>query len=106
LSGLAERRKPTQQRGAGQGSPQAARQVYVGNLPPSATETTLSCQFSEHGKVLDVRLMMDRLTGLSLGYAFVEMATPADAKRVIAELDCKAYDDREITVRAATPNRT
>jgi nucleolin len=82
-----------------------SRKVYVGNLPGSATEATLSSKFSEHGKVNDVKVIIDHGTGRSLGYAFVEMATKADALRVIAELDGKAYDGWELTVRSATPNR-
>jgi RNA recognition motif-containing protein len=81
------------------------RKVYVGNLPDSATETRLSDKFSEYGKVAGVRLITDHGTGRSLGYAFVEMATPAAAKRLIAELDGESYDGWELTVRTATPNR-
>jgi RNA recognition motif-containing protein len=82
-----------------------SREVYVGNLPLSATEAILSSKFSEHGKVSRVRLITDRITGRSLGYAFVEMATPTEARRVIAELDGKSYDGWELTVRTATSSR-
>jgi len=81
-----------------------SRKVYVGNLPGSATETTLSCKFSEHGKVSRVNVITDHGTGRSLGYAFVEMATAAEAKRVIEELDGERYDGRDLTVRTAIPN--
>jgi cold-inducible RNA-binding protein len=82
-----------------------SRKVYVGNLPRSATETTLSNFLGEHGKVARVKMMTDRGTGQSLGYAFVEMETPSEAKRVIAALDGASYDGRELTVRTSTPNR-
>jgi RNA recognition motif-containing protein len=82
-----------------------SRQVYVGNLPSSCTEATLSSKFSEHGKVAGVRLITDHGTGRSLGYAFVEMATKADAKRAIEELDGDHYDGWLLTVRTATSNR-
>ena len=80
-----------------------SRRVYVGNLPPSVTESRLSSKFFEHGNVVSVKVVTDHRTGRSLGYGFVELATPADAKRVIAELDGKAYDGRQLTVRSALP---
>jgi RNA recognition motif-containing protein len=79
-----------------------SKKVYVGNLPPSATEATLSSKFSEHGKVSGVKLITDHGTGRSLGYAFVEMATAAEAKRVIEDLDGERYDGWELDVRTAT----
>jgi RNA recognition motif-containing protein len=81
------------------------KQVYVGNLPDSATEARLSSKFSEYGRVARVRLITDHGTGRSLGYAFVEMETPAAAKRLIAELDGESYDGWELTVRTATSSR-
>jgi RNA recognition motif-containing protein len=81
------------------------KKVYVGNLPPSATEATLSSKFSEHGKVSAVKLITDHGTGRSLGYAFVEMATAAEAKRVIEELDGERYDGWALNVRSAAPSR-
>ncbi len=81
------------------------RKVYVGNLPVSATEAALSNLVGEHGKVERVKMITDHGTGRSLGYAFVEMATAGDAKRVIEELDGTAYDGWALTVRTATPNR-
>lgn len=80
-----------------------SKRVYVGNLPLSVTEGTLSSKFFEHGSVVAVKVVTDHRTGESLGYGFVEMATRADAKRVIAELDGKAYDGRQLTVRSAQP---
>ena len=82
-----------------------SRKLYVGNLPPSATESKLSTKFSEHGNVVGVKLITDRITGLSLGYAFVEMETPAQATRVITTLDGQPYDGWRVTVRTATPQR-
>jgi RNA recognition motif-containing protein len=82
-----------------------SKKVYVGNLPASATETALSNLLGEHGKVARVRMITDRGTGQDLGYAFVEMATPDEARRVIEALDGTSYDDRELTVRTAIANR-
>lgn len=75
--------------------------LYVGNLPGSMTEAGLSDKFSEYGKVAGVRLITERGTGRSLGYGFVEMETPAMAKRAIAELDGETYDGWLLTVRTA-----
>ena len=82
-----------------------SRKLYIGNLPPSATEKRLSTKFSEHGNVVGVKLITDRITGLSLGYAFVEMETPAQATHAITELDGQPYDGWRVTVRTATPQR-
>jgi RNA recognition motif-containing protein len=82
-----------------------SKKVYVGNLPPTATETSLSCKFSEHGKVVSVRMITDHGTGRSLGYAFVEMATPRDARRLIGELDGQSYDGQMLTVKMSMPTR-
>jgi RNA recognition motif-containing protein len=82
-----------------------SRKLYIGNLPPSATESRLSTKFSELGNVVGVKLITDRITGLSLGYAFVEMETPAQATHAITELDGQPYDGWRVTVRTATPQR-
>jgi RNA recognition motif-containing protein len=82
-----------------------SRKLYIGNLPPSATESRLSKKFSEHGSVVGVKLITNRITGLSLGYAFVEMETPAQATDAITKLDGEPYDGWRVTVRTATPQR-
>jgi len=79
--------------------------LYVGNLPASATEVTLAAKFSEHGKVFGVKLITDHGTGRSLGYAFVDMATAAQAKQVIEALDGERYDGRDLIVRTANSRR-
>jgi RNA recognition motif-containing protein len=82
-----------------------SRKLYIGNLPPSATESRLSTKFGEHGNVVGVKLITDRITGLSLGYAFVEMETPAEATQAITKLNGEPYDGWRVTVRTATPQR-
>ena len=81
------------------------KRLYVGNLSSEITEAQLSSKFSEHGKVSGVKLITDHSTGRSLGYAFVEMDTPATARRVVDELDGETYDGSELRVRAATGMR-
>ena len=61
--------------------------LYVGNLAYSATNETLIQQFSEFGTVSSAKLVMDRETGRSKGFAFVEMETEADAQAVVNVLD-------------------
>ena len=82
-----------------------SKKIYIGNLPPSATESRLSSKVSEHGHVVGVKVMADRITGLNLGYAFVEMETEAEASRAITQLNGVAYDGWRITARTATPQR-
>lgn len=82
-----------------------SRKIYVGNLPDSANEIELSGKFAEHGKVLGVKMIADRGTGRSLGYAFVEMSTAAEAQCAIDELDGQIYDGWQLTVRSSTPLR-
>jgi len=55
--------------------------------------------------VVGVKVMADRITGLNLGYAFVEMETEAEASRAITQLNGVAYDGWRITARTATPQR-
>lgn len=76
--------------------------LYVGNLAYSTTEDTLREAFEATGKsVSNVQIIMDRDTGRSRGFAFVEMASEADAQAVMAELDGKDIDGRPLRVNEA-----
>jgi len=76
--------------------------LYVGNLSYSTTEDTLREIFEATGKsVSDVHIVMDQETGRSRGFAFVEMASEADAQAVMAELDGKDIDGRPLRVNEA-----
>jgi len=77
--------------------------LYVGNLPFSATETELSDMFSQCGSVDSVRLITDRETGRSKGFAFVEMSTGEEAERGIAQFSGRDLGGRELTVNEARP---
>jgi RNA recognition motif-containing protein len=79
------------------------RKLYVGSLPFSATEQTLETKFSAHGKVESVKLITDRDTGRSKGFAFVEMSSDAEAKAAIAALDGTEFEGRTIKVNEAKP---
>lgn len=79
------------------------RKLYVGNLPYSATEEGLSAKFAVHGKVELARLITDRDTGQSKGFAFVEMGSSSEANAAIAALNGSDYDGRALRVSEAKP---
>jgi RNA recognition motif-containing protein len=79
------------------------RKLYVGNLPFSAGEQDLQELFGQCGQVDSVSVMRDAATGRARGFAFVEMATDADAQKAIAELHDKAFGGRTLTVNEARP---
>ncbi|WP_319016839.1 RNA recognition motif domain-containing protein [Diaphorobacter aerolatus] len=77
--------------------------LYVGNLAYSTTNESLTQAFGEYGSVASAKLVMDRETGRSKGFAFVEMETDADAQAAINALDGKSMDGRAIKVNVARP---
>ena len=79
--------------------------IYVGNLNYDTTEDTLRTLFAEYGQVESVRLITDRYSGRSKGFAFVEMSTEEAAAEAIAALNGKQVDSREIKVDKAKPRR-
>jgi RNA recognition motif-containing protein len=79
------------------------KNVYVGNLSYATTEDTLHTLFAEYGQIESVRLITDRYTGRSKGFAFVEMSTPQAAQEAIRGLSGKRVDEREIRVDKAKP---
>lgn len=82
-----------------------AKKLYCGNLAYHTTEATLSELFGAIGEVVSVNLIIDRMSGRSKGFAFVEMAENDDAQRAVAELNGKNVDGREINVAEARPPR-
>jgi RNA recognition motif-containing protein len=77
--------------------------LYVGNLPFNTTETDLQDLFAQAGPVNEVVLMQDKFTGKSRGFAFVTMATDADATNAITQFNGKALEGRPLTVNEARP---
>src|SRR5690606_18465366 len=79
------------------------RKLYVGNLPYSATESSLREAFEASGTVDSVTLITDRDTGRSKGFGFVEMATDADARTAIDNMNGANLDGRPLKVSEAKP---
>lgn len=77
--------------------------LYVGNLPYSATDESLSVTFSEYGTVSSSRVIMDRDSGRSKGFGFVEMSTNEEAAQSMSQLDGAQMDGRAIKVSEAKP---
>jgi RNA recognition motif-containing protein len=75
--------------------------LYVGNLPFSATEESIRDLFSTYGTVESVKLITDRETGRLRGFGFVEMVSGAN--EAIAALHEKDFDGRNLTVNRAKP---
>ncbi|MGQ0848178.1 MAG: RNA recognition motif domain-containing protein [Actinomycetota bacterium] len=77
--------------------------IYVGNLPFSTTSESLSTLFSRFGTVGSANVAVDRETGRSRGFGFVEMEDESEAKKAIEELDGTDIDGRRVTVNQARP---
>jgi len=75
--------------------------LYVGNLSLETTENDLQDLFEQHGKVSEVALMMDRMTGKSRGFAFVTMGDNAEASAAMTALNGKEVGGRTLTVNEA-----
>lgn len=74
--------------------------LYVGNLPYTADNNSLSDLFSPYGEVISARVMSDRETGRSRGFGFVEMASD-DAKAAITAMDGFEHAGRKLRVNQA-----
>jgi len=76
--------------------------LYVGNLPWSASEEELEAYFAEHGEIVDVRIITEGRSGRSKGFGFVEMASDEAGKAAIEALNGKEFGGRELRVDTAT----
>ena len=76
--------------------------IYVGNLAYEVTDGDLEAAFSAFGPVTSARVVMDRFSGRSRGFGFVEMAD-ADAQKAIASMSGKDLKGRALTVNEAKP---
>jgi cold-inducible RNA-binding protein len=80
-----------------------ARKLFVGNLPYQAGEQDLQELFASAGTVESVSVMRDMATGRARGFAFVEMASDADAQNAITRLHNYQFQGRNLTVNEARP---
>src|SRR5262245_60625182 len=79
------------------------KKLYVGNLGYGVTDSDLMKMFEAYGTVESAQVIMDRDTGRSKGFGFVEMKTDQEAQAAIAALNGKEVDGRALTVNEARP---
>jgi len=79
------------------------KKLYVGNLPYTVTNDDLSGMLSEFGTVTSAEVIMDRATGRSKGFGFVEMSSDDEANAAIEGLNGKDQGGRSLTVNEAKP---
>lgn len=79
------------------------KKLFVGNLPFSMTEDGLRDAFGQYGEIVDCKLISDRMTGRSKGFAFVEFADEAAASSAIEGMHGKDLGGRNLVVNVARP---
>jgi RNA recognition motif-containing protein len=79
----------------------SSKNLYVGNLPFTTTEQDLSQLFGQYGTVTKTQVIMDRETGRSRGFGFVEMSSGSD--EAVAAMNGAEYQGRRLTVNEAKP---
>ncbi len=80
-----------------------AKKLYVGGIPYSSTDQSLKDAFSAAGAVTSASIIMDRMTGRSKGFGFVEMASDSEAQAAIDMFNGKDFEGRNLTVSEARP---
>lgn len=80
-----------------------SKKLYVGNLPYSTNDQSLADAFSQCGTVESAKVIMDRDSGRSKGFAFVEMSSSSEAAESISRLNGTQMDGRAINVSEAKP---
>ncbi len=79
------------------------KKIYVGNLPYSSNDQSLESLFSQFGTVQSAKVIIDRESGRSKGFGFIEMGTDEEAQEAISQLNEKEVDGRNIKVNEAKP---
>jgi len=79
------------------------KKLYVGNLAYGVTDSDLETMFSAHGTVTSAQVIMDRDTGRSKGFGFVEMSNDQEAQNAIQALNGQVADGRSLIVNEARP---
>ena len=81
------------------------KKVYVANISFNATEQDLRDLFAEYGEIESVKMITDKYTGQSRGFAFVEMESEDGAKKAISALNGATFMGRTLTVAEARPQQ-
>lgn len=79
------------------------KKLFVGNLSYSTTDDSLNAAFSKSGNVVSAKVIIDRESGRSKGFGFVEMTEAAEADKAIADWNGQELDGRKIVVNIARP---
>lgn len=79
--------------------------IYVGNLNYRVNESDLKEIFEEYGTVSSTKIIMDKYSGRSKGFGFVEMENNDEGKKAIEELNGATYETREMVVNEARPKK-
>jgi len=82
-----------------------ATKLYVGNLSQNTTEGQILDLFKQSGNVVSCVLIKDKGTGISKGFAFVEMGSEAEASKAMADHNGKELDGRALKVHVAKPRK-
>lgn len=77
--------------------------LFVGNLSYQTMENDLQDYFSQAGTVTSVNLMLDKVTGKSRGFAFIEFSTSEEANKAVEQFHNKEFQGRALTVNIARP---
>ncbi len=80
-----------------------AKKLYVGGLPYSTSDTELKDAFSQAGSVVSAVIIMDKMSGRSKGFGFVEMSSDEEAQKAIDMWNGKDFGGRTLTVNEARP---
>lgn len=81
------------------------RKLFVGGLPYSVSDNQLEELFASHGTVESARVIIDRMTGRSRGFGFVEMSTVEEAEEAMEKLNGSELGGRNLTVNEAKPRQ-
>ena len=80
-----------------------ATKLYVGGLPYSTQDEALKEHFAQAGNVTSAVIIMDKMSGRSKGFGFVEMSTDEEAQNAISMFNGQEFDGRKLTVNEARP---
>lgn len=81
------------------------KKLYVGGIPYSFNDQELESLFAESGSVVSAKVIIDRDTGRSKGFGFVEMSSTDEAEQAIKRLNGSVQEGKTITVNEAKPER-